>query len=513
MENNTRVRFAPSPTGFLHIGGLRTVLFNYLIAKSLNGKLILRIEDTDQKRLVEDAQEKLIDIIKWVGIDFDEGPEIGGEFGPYIQTERLDIYNKYIQKLIAENKAYYCFCTSERLTKMREDLQAQKLPPRYDRHCRDLSKEEIKKRIEAGESYVIRQKMPLSEEIIINDELRGEIKFNTKELDDHVLIKANGIPTYQFASVVDDHEMQISHVVRGEEWIPSFPKNVLLYKAFNWELPKFIHLPLVMNKEGGKLSKRQGDVAVEDFKAKGYLKETLINFNALLGWSPYSKNKDSEETLTIDEIIRLFDYKDISTSSAIFDIEKLDYLNGYYIRQKNIKELTRLCLPFLKENIKLTSKEHKKTTTFIEKAVKLEQERLKKLSDITETTKFLFIDNLEYETDLLIWKKTTLEDARTNLKKISDFFITITDWNSKNIEEQTIKFLKENNYGIGDFLWPTRVALSGQKNSPGQNSYFKIKKPSSILNRQGLESFHLKECDKSRPIILFQCPFFQIAIN
>src|SRR3989339_770990 len=284
MENKIRLRFAPSPTGFLHIGSLRTVLFSYIIAKKLKGKLILRIEDTDQKREVRGATESLVKILDWVGLEFDEGPHIGGNFGPYIQTERLDIYNKKIKN---------------------------------------------------DEKFVIRQAMPLSGETVALDEIRGKIKFKNAELDDHVLIKSNGIPTYQFASVVDDHIMEISHVTRAEEWIPSFPKNILLYQAFGWKAPKFIHYPFIANKEGGKLSKRQGDVAVEDFRDKGYLPEALINFCGLLGWHP----KDDNEILSLDEIIAKFELGDMGAKPAIFDIEKLGYFNGYYIRHKPIDDL------------------------------------------------------------------------------------------------------------------------------------------------------------------------------
>src|SRR3989339_245707 len=298
MENKIRLRFAPSPTGFLHIGSLRTVLFSYIIAKKLKGKLILRIEDTDQKREVRGATESLVKILDWVGLEFDEGPHIGGNFGPYIQTERLDIYNKNIEKLLKEKRVYRCFCSFERLQDMREKQQAEKLPPRYDRTCRDLSDEEINKKIKNDEKFVIRQAMPLSGETVALDEIRGKIKFKNAELDDHVLIKSNGIPTYQFASVVDDHIMEISHVTRAEEWIPSFPKNILLYQAFGWKAPKFIHYPFIANKEGGKLSKRQGDVAVEDFRDKGYLPEALINFCGLLGWRKMSA-KEAQVNLSI----------------------------------------------------------------------------------------------------------------------------------------------------------------------------------------------------------------------
>jgi len=320
-----RTRFAPSPTGFLHIGSLRTVLFAYLIAKSNDGDLVLRIEDTDQTRKVEGAKKSLTSILDWIGIKFDEGYGIGGEFGPYIQTERLDIYKKYSDKLINNGKAYRCFCSPERLKKMREDQQERKEPPRYDQTCRDLSEAEINKKLNNKDPFVIRQKMPKGAEVIVHDELRGGIKFKCDELDDHVLIKANGIPTYQFAVVVDDHIMKISHVLRGEEWIPSFPKNILLYKAFGWTPPKFIHMPLTLNKGGGKLSKRQSDVAVEDYRKKGYLPEALINFSALMGWHP----KGDNEIFSLDELVCEFKIKDMGISASVFDIEKLDYFLSF----------------------------------------------------------------------------------------------------------------------------------------------------------------------------------------
>ena len=348
--SKVRVRFAPSPTGFLHIGSLRTVLFNYLIAKKENGQLILRIEDTDQKREVKGAVNSLIKILDWLGFQFDEGPQAGGKFGPYIQSERLEIYKKYAAELLKKDGAYYCFCSPERLEKMRARQQAKNEPPHYDRTCLDLAEKEVKKRLGAGEKAVLRQKMPLAGEIKVKDELRGEISFKAADLEDHVLIKSDGRPTYQFASVIDDHLMEISHVLRGEEWIPSFPKNILLYKAFGWQEPKFIHLPLTLNKEGGKLSKRQGDVAVEDYRAKGYLPEALLNFSVLLGWSPYIEKVSGEsqsEILGLEEMIKKFEIKDLRTSAAVFDLEKLDYFNGYYIRQKPLGELAELCLPYL----------------------------------------------------------------------------------------------------------------------------------------------------------------------
>lgn len=458
MNNeNIRLRFAPSPTGFLHIGNLRSALFGYLLAKSMGGKFILRIEDTDQKREVAGSAESLLKIMDWVGIKFDEGAEIGGNYGPYIQTQRLDIYQKFSEELLSKGKAYRCFCSEERLTEMRAAQEAAKQPPRYDRTCQKLSDDEIAKKLALGEKFVIRQKMPSEGEVTVFDELRGEIKFPAADLDDHVLIKSNGIPTYQFASVVDDHLMEISHVTRGDEWLASFPKNILLYQAFGWTPPKFIHLPLLLNKTGGKLSKRQGDVFVEQYKDKGYLPEAIVNFCALLGWHP----KGEQEIISLSELEKEFSLDGMGVSPAIFDQEKLDYLNGYYLRQKSDSELAALCLPFL-ETAGFKSDER------LEKFVSLGKDRLKKLADAPEFLGFFF-KVPEYDKHALCWKEMTLETAQNNLRSMSDLLTKVpeVDWEKEKLETLTLNWIKEQGAKNGDYLWPLRYALSGQKNSPG----------------------------------------------
>ncbi len=455
--NNIRLRFAPSPTGFLHIGNLRSALFGYLIAKHLGGKFILRIEDTDQKREVDGAVEKLLDILAWTGISFDEGPHIGGPFAPYTQTERLGIYQKYIQELLDKGLAYHCFCSAERLETMRNEQAAQKLAPRYDRHCRDLSAAEVEQRIAAGEKYVIRQKMPLTGEVVVYDELRGEIKFQASDLEDHVLIKSDGVPTYHFANIVDDHLMEITHVTRGDEWLPSYPKNILLYQAFGWTPPKYIHLPLILNKTGGKLSKRQGDVFVEDYRLKGYLPEAIVNFCVLLGWH----SKDDKEIYSLEELLTAFDIKGLGSSPAVFDLEKLDFFNGYYIRQKSLTDLAALCRPYLAE-ININEAD-------LEKVIGLAQDRMKKLSDVVELTSFIFADKLEYDSNLLIWKSLSLNDVQTNLKEVKELLekVAVENWNKDYLETYLIDYIKSHDKKVGDYLWPLRVALTGLKNSPG----------------------------------------------
>jgi glutamyl-tRNA synthetase len=471
----TRTRFAPSPTGYLHIGGLRTALFAYLVAKSESGQVLLRIEDTDRKRYVEGSVEKLQEVLSWAGIVFDEGPLKGGDYGPYVQSERQDIYEKYLAELLDSGQAYHCFCTPERLEEMRKTQQAAKQAPRYDRICRSLSRKEAEERIKAGEKYVIRQKMPLEGEVKVFDELRGEIIFPANELEDQVLIKSDGTPTYQFAAVVDDHLMRISHVVRGEEWIPSLPKNILLYQAFGWQAPLFIHLPLTLNKEGGKLSKRHGDVSVESYREKGYLPEALLNFCALLGWHP----KGDEEIFQLDEIVKIFDYSQIGTSSAVFDTAKLDYFNGYYIRQKPVRELARLCLPYLeqdglisqnKDGIYISAATGKVLSgEYIDSVVALEQERLKVLSDISEHTSYFFVDVPEYDTSLLAWKKMNSNDAQKNLAVLTGWIepLESNDWTKEALENTIVTKLKDKGLKIGEYLWPMRVALTGRKASPG----------------------------------------------
>ncbi|MFH0951177.1 MAG: glutamate--tRNA ligase [bacterium] len=460
---NIRLRLAPSPTGFLHIGNLRTALFGYLLAKSQGGQYILRIEDTDQKREVTGAVDSLIQILDWVGIKFDEGPHQGGDYGPYVQTERLAIYQKHVADLLAKKQAYHCFCSSEDLDKKRAEQANNKQAPRYDRTCRDLSKKEVEKKIKEGASFVIRQAMPLSGQVVVHDELRGDITFPAADLEDQVLVKSNGIPTYQLANVIDDHLMVISHVTRGEEWLPSFPKNILLYQALGWTPPKFIHLPLLLNKGGGKLSKRQGDVFVEDFKQLGYLPEALINFCALLGWHPQTDN----EILTMSQLLQNFSLDGLGSSPAIFDLDKLDYLNGYYIRQMALPNLTKLCRPYLADYLAQATPEQQ-TSDYLQAVIRLEQARLKKLADIKDKTEFFFTD-IHYESELLIWKKSDQAKTKIALSELLAIMEKINkkNWTQGSLEETIINYLKAKEASLGDYLWPLRVALTGQKASPG----------------------------------------------
>lgn len=448
--NKIRTRFAPSPTGYLHVGGLRTALYNYLFAKKYNGNFLLRIEDTDQTRMVKGADKQLLEIINLFKLKYDNKP--------VYQSKRLKIYKKFAEQLVKEGKAYYCFCTPERLTKMREEQIANKKPPMYDGTCRDLMHEQVEQNLSSGKPCVIRLRIPLNKIINFTDLIRGEVSFNSETIDDQILIKSDGYPTYHLANVVDDHEMGITHVIRGEEWLPSTPKHILLYDAFGWEKPAFAHLPLLLNPDRTKLSKRQGDVAVEDYLKNGYLPDTLLNFIALLGWNPGEGS--TKEIFSLDELIKEFDLAKINKAGAVFDIEKLNWLNGLYIRKLKVKELAKLCKPYLKQI---------KNSKMIEKIVTVEQERLKKISDIAQNISFFSDKKIQYDPNLLVWKKSTRSATIENLVKLEDYLLTLkeTDFKTiKNLEEKITSWIKQNNYGIGDYLWPMRVALSGQQNSP-----------------------------------------------
>ncbi|GAC1412556.1 MAG: glutamate--tRNA ligase [Candidatus Doudnabacteria bacterium] len=473
----TRTRFAPSPTGYLHVGGLRTALFSYLWAKHNGGEFILRIEDTDQARFIDGAIESLINILKSVGIQSDEGLTIKdghitdkGNLGPYLQSKRLDIYHKYAQELINNKQAYYCFCDEQRLSELRKEQEALKQPTRYDRKCKNLSLEEVETNLKNNVSKVIRQAIPDTGQTTIHDLVYGDIVWENNILDDQVLLKSDGFPTYHLAVVVDDHLMEISDIIRGEEWIPSTPKHILLYKSFGWECPTFAHLPLLLNKDRSKLSKRQGDVAVEDFLAKGYLKEALVNFVALLGWNP----KTDQEIFTIDELVKQFELSKVNKSGAIFDVEKLDWVNNLYIRKMENTEIVKAALPYLeKERLlssDLTLKDGRKVTEqFLEEIINIEKERMKKFSEIGERTAYFF-EKPKYLPEILIWKKANLVQTKESLSKVLELIESMAESEFKSvssIETKIKEFIRDKNFDNGSVLWPLRVALSGQEKSPG----------------------------------------------
>ncbi|PIR94597.1 glutamate--tRNA ligase [Candidatus Falkowbacteria bacterium CG10_big_fil_rev_8_21_14_0_10_39_11] len=479
---NVRVRIAPSPTGFVHVGNLRTILYNYLFARHNDGTFIVRIEDTDRTRYVDGALEDLLKTLEWADFSYDEGPFIvdgkiiqKGDYGPYIQSERLDIYTKHIQTLLDKNKAYYCFCSKERINELREQQKKDKLPPKYDGLCRHLSKEEIHKKLTYNESRVIRFKMPEDKEVVFDDEIRGTIKVNTKDLDDFVLIKADQFPTYHFANIVDDHLMKITHVMRGDEWISSTPKHVMLYDAFDWQPPRFAHLPQILNQSKKKMSKRDGDVSVKDFIKSGYIKNALINFIALLGWNAGTE----QEIYTVDEMIKQFSLDNVHKKGAIFDLEKLDWINGMYLRELSDENFATECLPFLIEAKLISPKSENqyinnltnKEISFndIKNYCSLEKNRIKKTNEISDAIQFVFPSKLNFDSQTLIFKKS---DHKTTLQALQYILETIhsvpnEDFSAENIEKEIKKIIEDNNLQNGDVLWPMRVALSGQEKSPG----------------------------------------------
>jgi len=447
-------RFAPSPTGFLHVGGLRTALYAYLFARQNKGKFILRIEDTDQKRYVEGAVESLLSTLKHFDLNWDEGP--------IFQSSRTEIYQKYADQLLATGKAYRCFCSEEELTKMREDQAARKMAPKYDRRCYELSPEKIAAQLAEGKTFVIRQLIPY-EEVIFVDLIREQMRFHGKDVDDQVLIKSDGLPTYHLANVVDDHEMGVTHVIRGEEWLPSTPKHIWLYRDLGWTPPTFAHLSLLLNPDRSKLSKRQGDVAAEDFVAKGYLKEAIINFIAFLGWNPGTE----EELFTLDELIQRFSLDRVQKAGAVFNIEKLDWLNGHYIRAKTPQEIADLILPLLKAEPWFTENLlNEQFLTFMASV----QLRMKTLNDAPAMLRPFLLQTLDYNEALFYSEKMKVDKAMAvmAIEQALPALEALTDYqNDEAIKESLTAVIAKMGVKNGQMLWPMRVALTNEEYSPG----------------------------------------------
>ena len=453
--SDIRVRFAPSPTGFVHLGSLRTALYNYLFARHHNGTFVLRIEDTDQARYTEGAVENLLSTLQWAGLDYDEGPEKNGSYGPYYQSQRRDIYNKYVDQLLTDGNAYRCFCSEERLQNIREAQIARKETPKYDGLCRNLSVQESERRA-AKASFVVRLKIPESGETIVRDIIRGEVIFKNELIDDQVLIKSDGFPTYHLANVIDDHLMRISHVIRGEEWLLSMPKHILLYEYLGWEKPQFAHLPLLLNEDRSKLSKRQGDVAVEDFRKKGYLPQALVNFIALLGWN----RGDDQEMFTFAELVESFSLERVSKAGAIFNREKLDWMNGVYLREIPEEEYVLHAITALKDAGLNTGNDSK--NNLIVRAVR---KSLSHLDEIKAKTSLFYNDQItEYDDNALEWLKK--DDSKIVFKAMTEEIENLPE-----IDLNSFKSVMGNvqkNTGIkGKDLWmPVRAAMTGLTEGP-----------------------------------------------
>lgn len=446
-----RVRFAPSPTGFVHVGSLRTALYNYLFARHHNGVNILRIEDTDRTRYVEGAVENLLRTMEWAGIDFDEGPTQGGDRGPYVQSERTELYKTHADELVEKGKAYYCFCSSERLDQVRKEMQAAGQPPMYDRHCRNLTSDEVKAKIDAGENHVVRLRVPLGETITFNDLVRGDVSFDTKTIDDQVLLKSDGFPTYHLANVVDDYYMKITHVIRGEEWLSSTPKHVLLYRAFGWEsaMPAFAHLPLLLNPDRSKLSKRQGDVAVEDFKTAGYLPDALINFVALLGWNP----SDTQEIYSMQDLIASFDIAKVNKGGAVFGREKLEWMNAEYIRAKSPDDLLKIVKPLAIDRGYHVSDE------YLAKVIALMLERVRTTGDFVDYASYFFVAPTVF--DEKARAKNWNADAKQRLTELLPMLKELSEWTHSSIEHIVRTYAESKGISAGKLIHPLRLATSG----------------------------------------------------
>ncbi len=452
-----RTRFAPSPTGFMHLGGVRTALYNYLFAKKMGGKFILRIEDTDQERIVPGAVDVIYDTLKECGLNWDEGPDIGGDYGPYVQSERKSLYLPYAMELVEKGAAYYCFCTKEELAERKAAAEAKGEVFKYDKHCLNLSKEEIQAKLDAGVPYVIRLNCPTEGESSYDDEVFGHISFPNSDLDDMVLIKQDGMPTYNFANVIDDHLMGITHVMRGMEYLSSTPKYNILYRAFGWEIPTYIHLTTVMRDAQHKLSKRDGDAYYSDFIDKGYLKEALINYLALVGWNPGT----DQEFFTIDELVQAFDVKRLNNSPGIFDVTKLDWMNSQYVAKMDFEDYLNMATPWFDKVLAGKGVDYRRLA-------ELMQSRTDVFCRIPDKIAFL-AEMPEYDTAIFFNKKQKSDEsvAKEVLPLLLPVLEGIADWTEANIHDAVMAKIPEWGKKNGAVLWPMRIAISGLESTPG----------------------------------------------
>ncbi|MBU2535765.1 MAG: glutamate--tRNA ligase [Chloroflexi bacterium] len=461
MTKPVRVRFAPSPTGFPHVGNIRTALFNWLYARHTGGTFIVRIEDTDVARKVEGALDVILDGLRWLGLDWDEGPEVGGKYGPYFQSQRLELYREAAQRLVKQGDAYQCYCSQERLAEIRTEQRKRKQSIGYDRRCRNLSDEE-RKRKEAEEiTPVVRFKMPLEGQTGFNDVIWGDVVVENSTLDDYVLLKSDGYPTYHLANVVDDHLMEISHVLRAEEWLPSVPRHKRLYEALGYEMPQLAHLPMILGPDRSKLSKRHGAVSITEYHERGYLPEAMVNFLALLGWSL----DDKTDIISRDELIKNFSLERVSKTAAIFNHEKLDWMNGVFLRELSYEELSQKIMPFLENGLpegvkRPVSKE------YVSRIVPLIRERINTLAEAATYADFFFLDELEYDASLLMGKKMTTETTLKALKAAQEKLSLLESFDHDSLEGTLRPLAEELGLKVGQLFSPLRVAITGRTAAP-----------------------------------------------
>jgi glutamyl-tRNA synthetase len=461
MDRPVRVRYAPSPTGFPHVGNIRTALFNWLFARHTGGKFIVRIEDTDVARTVPGAIDAIIDSLRWLGLDWDEGPEVGGGHAPYFQSERLPVYHEIADRLVKEGHAYYCYCSSERLEAMRAEQQKLKISLGYDRHCRSLSMDDRSQFAAQGIKPVVRFKTPPEGQTRFQDLLRGEVVFENSTIDDFVLLKSDGYPTYHLANVIDDHLMEISHVLRAEEWLSSTPRHVMLYDALGFDPPQFAHMPMILGPDRSKLSKRHGATALTEYREQGYLPETMLNFLALLGWSLDEKT----ELFTREELIKDFSIERVSRTAAIFNKEKLDWMNGMYIRRLSVDDFTSRSLPFMDKYLHPDVK-RPLDINYVRQIVPLIQERICTLKDAATYAEFFFLDELEYDPAMLAGKKMTPETALTALKGAEERLSSLENFSQEVLEDTLRHLAEEMGIKTGQLFNPLRVATTAREAAP-----------------------------------------------
>ncbi len=461
MTNSVRVRYAPSPTGYPHVGNIRTAMFNWLFARHHGGSFIVRIEDTDVTRKVEGTVEAILDGLRWLGLDWDEGPEVGGKYSPYFQSQRLEIYHEAAKRLISQGDAYYCYCSPQRLEEMRAEQVRRKQPPGYDRYCRNLSPEERAEREAEDITPVVRFKTPLEGQTSISDLIRGEVVFDNNTIDDFVLLKSDGYPTYHLANVVDDHLMEISHVLRAEEWLSSTPRHLLLYQALGFEPPQFAHLPMILGADRAKLSKRHGAVSITEYRDQGYLPEAMVNFLALLGWSL----DDRTEILSRQELIDNFSLERVSRTAAIFNRDKLNWMNGVYIRSLSLEDFTQRATPFLDRDLPAEVK-RPLSFEYIRQIMPLIQERAKTLAEVAELAEFLFVDELRYAPSLLIVKNMSQEPAAQALEAGQQRLGQLGVFDAESLEAVLRPLAAELGLKTSQLFGTLRVAVTGRTAAP-----------------------------------------------
>jgi glutamyl-tRNA synthetase len=461
MTRPVRVRFAPSPTGYPHVGNIRTALFNWLFARHYGGKFIVRIEDTDVARRVEGAEKGILDSLRWLELYWDEGPDVGGDYGPYYQSQRLELYQAAAEKLVAQGDAYYCYCSPERLEAMRAEQVKRKQPPGYDRHCRDLTPEERAQKQAEGIVPVVRFKVPLEGQTRFKDLIYGNVVFENSTLDDFVILKSDGYPTYHLANVVDDSAMKISHVIRAEEWVSSTPRHLLLYKALGLEPPEFIHHPMILGPDRAKLSKRHGSVSILDYRDQGYLAQTMFNFLALIGWSL----DDKTEIIPRQELVDSFSLERIGKTGAIFNREKLDWMNGVYIRALKPEEFFEAAQPYLMTDV-ITGEAFIEDEDYVRKVLPLVQERAKTLLEVVELTRFFFVNELEYDAQMLIGKKMDAPSTISALKAAQAKLEALKAFDAGSLEVVLRPLAPELGLKTGQLFGVLRVAVTGQTAAP-----------------------------------------------